>query len=119
MQALFYTGALLLFEVCGLLIFALFIRGSVLRLCVIPPYERIRSYAVPCSSEYEHFKEHVLNKCTVEVIATLINSFWYISKQDATLHSLLISGKLLYMFRVVFLPIIGGHTTVFTVCGTC
>jgi len=30
MQALFYASALLFFEVCGLLIFALFIRGLVL-----------------------------------------------------------------------------------------
>jgi len=41
-------------------------------------------------------------------------------QQDATLHSLLISGKLFYMFRVVFPPIIRStHTTVSTASGTC
>ena len=39
--------------------------------------------------------------------------------QDAILHSSLISGKLLYMFRAAFHPSSGAYTTVFTVSGTC
>ena len=40
-------------------------------------------------------------------------------QQDATLHSLFISGKLLYMFRVFLYPSSGAYTTVFKVSGTC
>jgi len=39
-------------------------------------------------------------------------------QKHATLHSLFISAKLLYMFRVVSSPIIR-HIIVFTVSGTC
>ena len=40
-------------------------------------------------------------------------------QQNATLHILFISGKLLYMFRVVLHPSSGAHTTVFTASSTC
>ena len=40
-------------------------------------------------------------------------------QQGATLHSLFISGKLLYMFRVVSHPSSGAYTTVSTASGTC
>ena len=40
-------------------------------------------------------------------------------QQDATLHSLFISGKLLYMFRVLPPPIIRSTPNLFTVSGTC
>ena len=40
-------------------------------------------------------------------------------QQDATLHNLFISGKLLYMFRVVSPPIIRSTHNLFTVSGTC
>jgi hypothetical protein len=65
MQTLFYASALLFFEVCGLLISALFYKRIGVILCVVPSYQRIQSYAVPCSPEYEYFKEHVLNKFTL------------------------------------------------------
>jgi hypothetical protein len=39
-------------------------------------------------------------------------------QQDATLHILFISAKLLYMFGWYLHPSSGAHTTVFTVSGT-
>jgi len=40
-------------------------------------------------------------------------------QRDTTLHSLFISGKLLYIFGYFLHPSSGAHKTVFTESGTC
>jgi len=74
MQALFYASALFFFRGLWFINLCSFYKSIGIGICVIPSYQRIQSFAVLCSSEYEYFKEHVLNKCTMEVIATLMNS---------------------------------------------
>jgi hypothetical protein len=61
----------------------------------------------------------ILNIHTKKEFITALFIFQYIIQQDATLHSLFISGNRSTCFGCYFHPSSGAHTTVSTASGIC